>query len=306
MPDFLTRLASRAMGLGPQAEPVIPAMFAPEAGPPLEGGLDVSAGDAGLLVSAVSPRETPHLSPAPISEMPAQPVVLPPSSVPIRAASIEASRAGQPSPPVVPAPASEAIVSFPAATRPQQVVASGVAAATPPTSPSPGPVTHAVPVWASAGAAAGEPAISTQSDLPAPPGARQAERPGHFDRSDAPPPRAVPVPWDMPEGGPLLMPPAPVEGRPSSARSTPPHRAGPRAAGTDYAGRSAPRRRAGQVDAAGVGTPHAPATVEITIGRVEVRALHPPAPADRREVAAPAAPALSLEDYLRGQSEGRQ
>jgi len=42
--------------------------------------------------------------------------------------------------------------------------------------------------------------------------------------------------------------------------------------------------------------------VQITIGRVEVRAVH--APAERARSAAPAAPRLSLDDYLRRRSGG--
>ena len=39
-------------------------------------------------------------------------------------------------------------------------------------------------------------------------------------------------------------------------------------------------------------------TIRVTIGRVEVRAIHPPAPAPKP--ARPAAPKLSLDEYLRG------
>jgi hypothetical protein len=45
----------------------------------------------------------------------------------------------------------------------------------------------------------------------------------------------------------------------------------------------------------------APPTINVTIGRVEVRAS---APAKRAESARPAAPKLSLEEYLRGRSRG--
>jgi len=48
--------------------------------------------------------------------------------------------------------------------------------------------------------------------------------------------------------------------------------------------------------------PASPPPVQITIGRVEVRAVH--APAERARSAAPAAPRLSLDDYLRRRSGG--
>ncbi len=43
-------------------------------------------------------------------------------------------------------------------------------------------------------------------------------------------------------------------------------------------------------------------TIQVTIGRVEVRATHPAAPVAPRERRAPAA--MSLEEYLRGRAEG--
>jgi len=42
--------------------------------------------------------------------------------------------------------------------------------------------------------------------------------------------------------------------------------------------------------------------IRVTIGRVEVRALHPPAPAPKP--AKPAPPKLSLEDYLQQREKG--
>ena len=57
--------------------------------------------------------------------------------------------------------------------------------------------------------------------------------------------------------------------------------------------------------AAADGLPAAP-TIEITIGRVEVRAVQPPAPAPRPKTTSPHAPALSLEEYLRNQNGGRR
>ena len=45
-------------------------------------------------------------------------------------------------------------------------------------------------------------------------------------------------------------------------------------------------------------------TINVTIGRIEVRAVHQPAPA-RPPVAEPRAPLLSLDDYLK-QREGER
>jgi hypothetical protein len=52
--------------------------------------------------------------------------------------------------------------------------------------------------------------------------------------------------------------------------------------------------------------PASPPIIEVTIGRVEVRAVHPPAPVARPKPIAPAAPRLSLEEYLRNQNGGRR
>ncbi|MCX6046907.1 MAG: hypothetical protein NT075_17525 [Chloroflexi bacterium] len=46
-------------------------------------------------------------------------------------------------------------------------------------------------------------------------------------------------------------------------------------------------------------------TIQVTIGRVEVRAIQPPAPAVRAQPKA-ATPAIALEDYLRGQTGGQR
>ncbi len=50
----------------------------------------------------------------------------------------------------------------------------------------------------------------------------------------------------------------------------------------------------------------APPVIEITIGRVEVKAVYPPAPPARPREAVPVAPRLSLEEYLRNQNGGRR
>jgi len=50
----------------------------------------------------------------------------------------------------------------------------------------------------------------------------------------------------------------------------------------------------------------APATIEITIGRVEVHAVHQPVPAARTKATGPIPPHLSLEEYLRNQNGGRR
>ncbi|MCU0500446.1 MAG: hypothetical protein MUC51_01550, partial [Anaerolineae bacterium] len=66
-------------------------------------------------------------------------------------------------------------------------------------------------------------------------------------------------------------------------------------------------RRAERGQAAAAATPPPPPTIEITIGRVEVRAtVSPPAPVARPQPVAEAAPRLSLEEYLRIQNGGRR
>ena len=47
-----------------------------------------------------------------------------------------------------------------------------------------------------------------------------------------------------------------------------------------------------------------PPTIEVTIGRIEVRAVTPPAPPPPRQRQSP--PKMSLDDYLRAQSGGRR
>jgi hypothetical protein len=51
--------------------------------------------------------------------------------------------------------------------------------------------------------------------------------------------------------------------------------------------------------------PSAPRAIHITIGRIEVHAIHPPPPAPPQR-RAPASPKISLEDYLKQRSGGRR
>jgi hypothetical protein len=68
-----------------------------------------------------------------------------------------------------------------------------------------------------------------------------------------------------------------------------------------------PPRRAERGQAAAAATPPPPPTIEITIGRVEVRAtVGPPVPVARPQPVAQTAPRLSLEEYLRNQNGGRR
>jgi hypothetical protein len=90
---------------------------------------------------------------------------------------------------------------------------------------------------------------------------------------------------------------APAEVRPVLARpSTPTARATTLPA---QAGQAAPPSREADAQA-----PPQPPTIEVTIGRIEVRAVTPPpAPAPPPQRQAP--PKMSLDDYLRAQSGGR-
>ncbi|MFL6257089.1 MAG: hypothetical protein ACJ74T_18940, partial [Pyrinomonadaceae bacterium] len=49
-----------------------------------------------------------------------------------------------------------------------------------------------------------------------------------------------------------------------------------------------------------------PPIIEVTIGRIEVRAVPPPAPPPPPQRARQAPPKMSLDDYLRAQSGGRR
>jgi hypothetical protein len=113
--------------------------------------------------------------------------------------------------------------------------------------------------------------------------------------------------WNDAAMEPLLL--APFDFGVAEPRSLRPARQGASHPATP-AGRAAPvrgpERGAADATVSPAPPPAPPPAIEITIGRVEVRAVQRPAPPPRPAPAAPPAPRLSLEEYLQNQSEGRR
>jgi translation initiation factor IF-2 len=244
MPDYLARLAERALGVPSGAKPAIAPAFGP--GPALPA--DPLAGSAGgdLEDRAMVPARGAPVHPAP--GRPAGPPARPPLARP------------------------------------------GGPAAQPPPRPSTlaGPAgDRTVPGrWADARPAAADPTPGPAAAGPRPAPAREA-RP-------APPPRPREQPPDRPAPPAVGRPPA--AGRPPAPAAVRP--------------RVAPARPAARPARSGVpagGRPRAAAgpTIRVHIGRVEVRAVVPAAPAPPPRPARPPGPRLSLEDYLRSRDGDR-
>lgn len=297
MADFLTRLASRTLGLAPVAEPVIAPIFAPDPSLPAMTGLDEEF-DAlqrtpepmltpSVLLPASSPESVvrpiaPRPRPAPVEVRLTQPSVGEPAA---RAATavLDAALIGD-----IPRqrPPERAIAAGSAADedefllpsadalRPPSLVGTSQPAGTPLSAQAAAPDRSRTPsMWSQAPAAAsGRPAAGQDPSVP---------------------------PQDV-EADDLLLPLSPVE----SLAAKPDSHAAAVVAPTDESERP---RRAERGQAAASAAPPLPPTIEITIGRVEVRAtMGPPAPVARPQPVAQAAPRLSLEEYLRNQNGGRR
>jgi hypothetical protein len=294
MADFLTRLANRTLGLAPVAEPVIAPMLAPDPSLPamtgLNGPLDASqeAGEPAVTRSVLPTVSSP--------EDMARPVVPRPRPDPADARLAQQSAGESMRRAATVAPDAAIGRDIPTQRSPERTTAASRAAdedglLMPPADalrhPSLVGTSKPVETPLSAQAASANPS-RTPSMWPEEPVAASgwsAARQG-----SSVPPRDV-------EAEELLLPLSPVEvvsmRRDARAAVTP-------------ADEPDPTRSAERGQAAAAATPPPPPTIEITIGRVEVRAVHPPAPVARPQPAASTAPRLSLEEYLRNQNGGRR
>lgn len=288
MADFLTRLASRAMGLAPVVEPVVGSLFAPEPAIATVGGFDVALNEARRPPEMAMGQDTLPLPSAPLPESAYRSTTERQHPEPTHAASPNAHNASEPDRRVVPSTErGQSVVSAPAATQPQRATAGETAAEDTLLLPPSGPAMRALPVGPSRRAVATLSVRPTQSDRGFGPTAWLPEEPaGAPEQSSKKRVDEASAPRHEMTGAPLLMPLAPAESPPPSRQN-------------------APRRRGehGQVATTALSPAPSP-TIEITIGRVEVRAVHPPAPATRPKPASPPTARVSLEDYLRDQ-QGR-
>jgi hypothetical protein len=295
MADFLTRLASRTLGLAPVAKPLVAPMFAPDSSLPVMTGAD-EALDA--LQPAGGPVATlGDLPPVSSSESTVRLVTPRPRHDPIEARLTQPNagetklRTTMPAPDDVivgDLPMRQRLLLTPAAskTADQDALLMPIAG----TSESRSPVGASPPA---------ETQLPARPDVRVPSltsTARSEEPVAASDRSVVRPGRAAPSSWDVELGEPPLLPLNPVK--------TMSMRRDARAAVTPADEPEPPHRpeRGQAVAAATLPMP----TIEITIGRVEVRAMHQPAPVARPQVVAPTAPRLSLEEYLRNQNGGRR
>ena len=297
MTDFLTRLAERAMGLGRVVRPVVPSRYAPD-------------------VNGLQPG-------APVMEDDTMPEAVPPA--------LDASVATDASPEVVGRYSIDALGRSVASGSTRHDVAPGEIGAAPtagppadsPSGPPPrsatGPAPRPSPL---VGFDEGDEVPSRSTPRSARPTAVTAERSAQRRVNQAP----------------VVPPPPTPRGRPSDDVA-PPTSSAPREAGSraevvaPLTGRSrfttapaepflvvphprvdawvgGPSRELGPPPEPAVARPHptvevspAPAgpapTVRVTIGRIEVRAVPPPAPPEPRPAPRSAEPALSLDDYLK-------
>ena len=265
MADFLTRLASRTLGLAAMAEPVIVPMFAPEPSLPAMAGSDENF-DAS---HAPEPMFTPGVvRPASSLESMVRPIAPRPGHDLIEARLTQPSARETTRRTAMTAPDDAIVGDAPAPRRsPLTSVASRAADEEALLMPSADALRRPSLVGTSKPA---ETPLSAQTDSPNPtrtPSMWPEEPVAASDGSVVRQGRAAPSSWDVEPDEPLLLPLSPVE-----AMSMRPD---VRAAVTPADEPEQPRR-AEREQAAASATP--PPTIEITIGRVEVRAVHPPAP----------------------------
>lgn len=305
MADFLTRLASRTLGLAPMAEPVIASMFAPDPSLPAMTGPDEPLDASQQAAEPVAPRTASDLPSASPPEGMVHPVAPRPQSDPTES-RLTPTSVGETTSPAATAASDDGIVrDLPRRRRAQLSPAAASEAADEDAllMPAAGAPERRSPVGASAPATTtpAETPLSARPDSPDPsrtPSTWTEEPVTASGRSAVRQGRSAS--WDVGPDEPLLLPLNPAEA-PSMRRDA---RA---AAVVTPADEPEPRRRAERGQAATAAMPpSSPPTIEVTIGRVEVRAVHPPAPVARPKAAAPAAPSLSLEEYLRNQNGGRR
>lgn len=281
MSDYLTRLARKALGREPVLQPRLPGLFEPST----VGGLmgETASRSEGLSEAEPPARTAPDQPPSPLRPrgvVPRATPASPPQPAPIQPPSGE-QRPREASP--VPArgnraaPAVEETATLPEVvgplTRPQRREG-GVS----PPGPQSGPAAEA----------------ARPAALKAPPPEPLAPQP---QPSDAVEPAATPVDRlpghetaRIDRSGPTRLrvaaPPAPVTAAPPLAEPAP-----------------APTRSESRAARIQTSSPTAP-TIRVSIGRVEVRLLAPPAPPSPSPLSQ-RKPAISLDDYLRGRHGGR-
>jgi len=322
MSDLLARLAARALGQLPAVQPRVRSRYEPAPSlaaevPSPAPALDAAEGPIATEgTAAASPAEAPagSLVPARLRAKPAAPeaMPLPPVARSAEATEIAAELEGEP-----------AAVAETRSVRPGMDTGSESRRAESPLTPERRPAAAAperqraiASISSRSGAAGSSPA------------AQAVQRP---PRPSQEPPPAVPAPFAAPRSGPALPPcladpaaagggreragieaagglpphevPAPETEAPSGAeilversplvpRAT--LRERPVRPGTGLPATDSRRERGP--------TAAAEPVVRVTIGRIEVRAAPPPPPA---AILRPAAPRLTLEEYLRRRHEGR-
>ena len=307
MADFLTRLASRTLGLAPMAEPLIAPMFAPEAPAPSITGSDEPLDAAPQAVEPVAPRAAAGLPSASPLENRERAVAARPRPDPAEARPAPPRMGETASRTSLAAPDDAFVSEFPPRRLPQRAPAAAsetgdddahlMPAAGAPQRQS--PVRRATPA---ATTPLGRPDSPDLFPTPAP---GPADRVAAASRSALRQGRAGPSWWDGEPDETLLLPRDAVAAplAPQTAPAGGGRDLGRAVASVTPAAEAAPPRRAERAEAAAV--PASPPTIEVTIGRVEVRAVHSPAPVARPKGGAPVAPGLSLEEYLRTQGERR-
>jgi hypothetical protein len=273
MADFLTRLASRVIGLGPRTEPVVTPMFAPEPTPAAATGSGEILKDLRHLIEPATGPDASRLPSASLPETAGWPGTQR-SPEPAQAASAQPPGLSQANPRVAPAAPDETVASVPAAERPRQGVAGETTAEDALLLPLSGPSARVPPVGTSARA--------------------EAMRP--------PQPRGVaPASWEETGDAPLLMPLVQADAPPlppAQAEAAPPSRRNP----PTPASLLTQRQRGGEAAATLSVEGEQPPVIRVSIGRVEVRAIHAPAPAAKPP--RHTAPKLSLDDYLKQRDRG--
>ncbi len=321
MSDYLTNLVTRSFTATPVIQPRVPSLFEPTAEETFNR-VQTPAPAAEEAPSPASPAPLPPLASWPLSIEPASPAaagsfppLAPPTNLrprppgPSPAAAASAARSASEASSAVRSPASMPVIAeapSPAAAAPGQLPAppprpvAPMSPGQPPSRPSPAVAALAAtsPAAASiviplASAAAVPPPNRLQNDIEPTSGANGLTN--IEDKSGGPAEVAGYHPSRPAADAHTIQPVAPPPGAAKPARKFPAPvvRAVPRepAPPDSLEPSGAPRHH--------IPAPPAPA-IHVTIGRVEVRAVPPPAP----KVAQPARPKLSLDEYLAQRAGG--
>jgi hypothetical protein len=303
MTTYLTSLVKRALGEGSAVKPVLPPSWAT---PPGTWGDAFPETSAESLAQPASPSRARRIADAlPGAELSAGPAPLPRAplsqqpAAPAPAHEIRRPPLGtspEPVPTPTPPPASQAerpratahgaTGETPRAPTPEAIPAPLVAQPRPSdVTPVPSPVHAPAPPMDISGARLSRPEVTVEpvvrQDAP------NVATPVSREQSAVPATAALSLPLEQ-----QVVPAIEIAPRPASERIVPmPNESHPRTG--HPAGGMAPARHGAQP----YPPPPAPPTIRVSIGRIEVRAVMPPAPTPAP--APPAAPLLTLEAYLR-------